>query len=87
MGAIMELMDKFLKKQSIIELMDKFLNKLTIGPQAKEEDLGPCNLKRGGTDQPSKYRGCRIDLDIPKKWPRQPRKFNVEGKNHNKKGQ
>ena len=41
MGAIMELMDKFLKNQSIIELMDKFLNKLTIGPQAKEEDLGP----------------------------------------------
>ena len=53
MGAIMELMDKFLN-QSTIELMDKFLNKLTIGPQAKEEDLGPCNLKRGGTDQPSK---------------------------------
>ena len=54
MGAIMELMDKFLRNQSIIELMDKFLNKLTIGPQAKEEDLGLCNLKRGGTDQPSK---------------------------------
>ena len=44
MGAIMELIDKFLKKQSIIELMDKFLNKLT---------MGPCNLKRGGTNQPS----------------------------------
>ena len=44
MGAIMELMDKFLKNQSIIELMDKFLNKLT---------MGPCNLKRGGTNQPS----------------------------------
>ena len=71
MGAIMELMDKFLKKQSIIELMDKFLKKLT---------MGPCNLKRGGTDQPSKYRRCRNNLDIPKKWPRQPRKFNVEGK-------
>ena len=45
MGAFMELIDKFLKKQSIIELMDKFLNKLT---------MGPCNLKRGGTNQPSK---------------------------------
>ena len=49
MGAIMELMDKFLN-QSTIALMDKFLDKLTIGPQAKEEDLGPCNLKRGWTD-------------------------------------
>ena len=45
MGAIMELMNKFLRNQSIIELMAKFLNKLT---------MGPCNLKRGGTDQPSK---------------------------------
>ena len=35
----MELMDKFLKKQSIIELMDKFLNKL-----ATSRDVGPTNL-------------------------------------------
>ena len=52
MGAIMELMDKLLN-QSTIEPMDKLLNKLTIGPQAKEEDMGPCNLKRVGTNQPS----------------------------------
>ena len=46
----MELMDKF-SNQSTIELMDKFLDKLiNKGPQAREEDLGPCNLKRGGTN-------------------------------------
>ena len=41
MGATMELMNKFLRNQSIIEFLAKFLNKLT---------MGPCNLKRGGTD-------------------------------------
>ena len=80
----MELMDKFLN-QSTIELMDKFLDKLTIGPQAKEEDLGPCNLKRGGTNHNLISRAGnptppRSDLDNPEK-------FNVEGEHHNKEGQ
>ena len=79
----MELMDKFLN-QSTIEPIDKFLDKLTKkGPQAKEEDLGPCNLKRGGTNLISRVGNPTppgSDLDNPEK-------LNVEGEHHNKEGQ